>query len=227
VYVYDRDGKPVTGWNFKGSDGPVTNPVKHFRITEKDYLVFADQYKTYILDRQGDTRVKTGNFEHSDNDLYLSQTGQMAVAATDINGTVILQYFDGKEEKLNIKTFSKNHFFEVEDLNGDGKSDFVFADKNILYGFTDKGKKIFEREFSNNISGKPNSYTFAGNDRKIGVVCQDENRVYLVNANGSLYDGFPLQGNTDFTIGYFNNANPYFNLVVGSDDNSFYNYQIE
>ncbi|HKJ42096.1 MAG TPA: DUF3352 domain-containing protein, partial [Sunxiuqinia sp.] len=69
VYAYDREGKLVKGWAFKGTDGTVTNPVKHFRVGNKDFIVCADHYKTYILDRRGDTRVKTpANFEHSGND---------------------------------------------------------------------------------------------------------------------------------------------------------------
>ncbi len=228
VYAYDREGKLVSGWDFKGTDGLVSTPVKHFRVAAKDYLVCADQYKTYILDRRGDTRVKTsGNFEHSQNDLYLVQTAQTAIATTDVNGLIHLQYFNGQHETVNVGSFGKEHFFGTEDLNGDGKTDFFFADGNKLFAFTDKGKKIFTREFNMNISSKPNSYLFANNDRKIGVVCRDENRVYLVNSDGSLYDGFPLHGNTDFTIGYFNRSNPYFNLVVGNEDNSFYNYQVE
>ncbi len=228
VYAYDREGKLVSGWDFKGTDGLVNTPVKHFRVAAKDYLVCADQYKTYILDRRGNTRVKTSsNFEHSQNDLHLVQTGQAAIATTDVNGFIYLQYFNGQYETLNVGSFGKEHFFGVEDLNGDGKTDFFVADGNKLFAFTDKGKKIFTREFNLPISSKPNSYLFANNDRKIGVVCRDENRVYLVNSDGSLYDGFPLHGNTDFTIGYFNRSNPYFNLVVGNEDNSFYNYQVE
>ena len=228
VYAYDREGKLVSGWNFKGTDGLVNTPVKHFRVAGKDYLVCADQYKTYILDRRGDTRVKTsGNFEHSQNDLYLVQAGQAAIATTDINGLIHLQYFNGQQETVHAGSFGKSHFFGVEDLNGDGKTDFFIADGNKLFALTDKGKKIFTHEFNQPISSKPNSYVFANNDRKIGVVCRTENRVYLVNSDGSLYDGFPLHGNTDFTIGYFNRSNPYFNLVVGNEDNSFYNYQVE
>lgn len=228
IYVYDREGNIVNGWGFKGTDGTVANPVKHFRVGSKDYIVCADRYKTYILDRQGNTRVKTtGDFEHSGNDLYLVQAAQPAIATTDVNGVVHLQYFNGQHETVKTNGFSKDHYFEVEDLNADGKTDFIFADKNQLYGFTSSGKKLFDREFDYPISSKPNSYIFANNDRKIGVVCRAENRVYLINSDGSLYEGFPLHGNTDFTIGYFNRSNPYFNLVVGNEDNSFYNYQVE
>ena len=228
VYAYNQEGKLISGWDFKGTDRPVTTPLKHFRVGAKDFLVCADQYKTYILDRRGNIRVNTNdNFEHSSNDLYLVQAGKPAITTTDVNGLIHLQYFDGHHQTVKAGTFSKKHFFETEDLNADGKTDFIFADENKLYAFSSSGKKIFDREFDNNITCKPNCYVFANNDRKIGVVCRAENRVYLINSDGSLYDGFPLHGNTEFTIGYFNRANPYFNLVVGNEDNSFYNYQVE
>ncbi|MGQ7867874.1 outer membrane protein assembly factor BamB family protein [Sunxiuqinia sp. sy24] len=228
IYAYNHEGKLVKGWDFKGTDGLVTNPIKHFRVGAKDYLVCADQYKTYILDRRGNTRVKTAaNFEHSGNDLFLVQAGQAAIATTDVNGLVHLQYFNGEHKAIETEKFGKDHFFEAADLNADGKTDFIFADGNQLWVLNDRGEEILKREFNSPISSKPNSYTFANNDRKIGVVCQAENRVYLVNSDGSLYEGFPLHGNTDFTIGYFNSSNSYFNLVVGNQDNSFYNYQVE
>jgi hypothetical protein len=84
-----------------------------------------------------------------------------------------------------------------------------------------------EREFSFPISGKPNLYEFSANNRKIGIVCHDENRIYLINSNGELYAGFPLQGNTDFSIGFLTSGNSYFNLLVGNEDNSFFNYKME
>ncbi len=228
MYAYTKDGKLVNGWDFKGTDGTVTTPVKHFRVGSKDYIVCADHYKTYILDRRGSIRVKTSaGFEHSNNELYLVQAKQQAIATTDINGTIYLQYFNGQHETVKTKGAGKNHYFEVADLNSDGKTDFIIADEKQLYAYTDKGKKIFDREFDYPISNKPNCYTFGNNDKKIGVVCRSENRVYLLNSDGNLYNGFPLHGNTDFSIGYFNRSNPYFNLVVGNEDNSFYNYQVE
>jgi len=228
VYAYDREGKLVGGWKFDKTDGAVTNPVKHFRLGTRDYLVFADLYKTYILDRQGHTRVQTtDHFEHSGNDLYLVSGATPALATTDTEGRVHLQYFDGRSEVRDLGSFSKDHYFEAEDLDGDGKTDYLFADDRTLSAFTGQGKKIFEREFSFPISGKPNLYEFSANNRKIGIVCHDENRIYLINSNGELYAGFPLQGNTDFSIGFLTSGNSYFNLLVGNEDNSFFNYKME
>ncbi|MGQ8337341.1 hypothetical protein ACUNWD_12390 [Sunxiuqinia sp. A32] len=228
VYAYDREGKIVNGWKFGGTDNLVSQPIKHFRVNMKDYIVCADQYKTYILDRQGNIRVKTaGNFEHSGNDLFLTKGTTPAIATTDINGEIHLQYFDGASKTLKTESFGKDHFFLARDVNADGKSDYIFADDNKLYAFSDQGKKLLERRFNSAISERPNLYIFSNTDRKIGVVCRKENRVYLVNSNGNIYEGFPLHGNTDFSIGYFNRSNSYFNLVVGNEDNSFFNYKVQ
>jgi len=226
VYAYDRNGKSLTGWKFEGTDGIVTNPLAYFKLGTQDYLVCADRYKTYILDRQGNIRVKTtDHFEHSGNSLFL--TDQAALATTDTGGKVHLQYFDGKTETIDAGGFGKGHFFRAEDLNGDKKTDYIVADGNKLFAFTDRGKKIFERKFDSAVSHHPEIYTFGTANKKIGVVCGDENRIYLIDARGGLYSGFPLQGNTSFTIGYLTPGNPYFNLLVGSEDSGFFNYKIE
>lgn len=228
VYCYDRDGRVVDGWKPEKTDGIIANPLQHFRIDGKDYIVCADQYKTYIFDRQGNIRVKTSdNFEHSGNQLYLVKAGQFALATTDVKGLVHLQYFNGQSKTVDLGKFGAGHFFVAEDLNNDGQSDFVIADGKELTCYSDKGRDLMDYEFPTAISNRPNIYTFANNDKKIGVVCHDENRVYLVNSNGKLYSGFPLQGNTDFSIGYMSRANQFFNLLVGNEDNSFFNYKVE
>ncbi len=226
IDAYDRDGKPVSGWKFTGTEGVVTNPVGYYRIGTQDFLVCADRYKTYLLDRQGNIRVKTtDNFEHSGNDLYL--TSQPALATTDASGKVHLQYFDGKAETVSLGSFGKEHFFRAEDLNGDKKTDYIIAEGNQLYAFTDQGKKIFERKFTSPVSFTPEVYSFGAGSKKIGVVCRSENRIYLVDSKGSVYSGFPLQGNTSFSIGYLTPGNPYFNLLVGGEENSLINYKVE
>ncbi|MEL7588413.1 MAG: hypothetical protein AAGU19_17015 [Prolixibacteraceae bacterium] len=227
IYAYDRDGKMVSGWKFEGTEGTVSHPLLYFRQGTKDFLVCADQYKTYILDRQGSVRVNTAGFEHSGNDLYIAEGLSPAVITTDTDGKVHLQYFDGKTGTVDPGNFGEGHFFRAEDLNGDNKTDYVLADENMLMAFTDQGKKIFERKFNSPVTEVPAIYTFGPSNKKLGVVCAGENRIYLVDTKGQLYPGFPLPGNTTFSIGYLTAGNPYFNLLAGNEDNSFFNYKIE
>ena len=53
------------------------------------------------------------------------------------------------------------------------------------------------------------------------------NELYLVNSDGSLYNGFPLLGSTPFSIGVIDRSASKFNLIVGSDENFLYNYSVQ
>lgn len=228
TYAYDKTGKVLSGWQAGKTDSEVKTPLQHFRIDGKDYIVCNDRYNTYILNRRGDVRVKTSaNFEHSNNPLYLVKAGNFALATTDVKGKVHLQYFTGETKTLDLGTYGKDHFFTTADFNNDGQYDYVIADNDELRLFSDRGKELMSKKFSGKISNCPNIYTFQGNTKKIGVVCSAENRVYLIGVDGKLHSGFPLHGNTDFSIGYMSRGNSFFNLLVGNQDNSFYNYKVE
>ncbi len=228
IYAYTREGKFVKGWNIFTSDNPVDKPIQHMRVQNKDYIVFFDRYKTYFLDRQGKTRLRTkASFEHSDNDLFLELSGNPAVLCTDKTGNVYKLFFDGSFEKLETGNYSASHYFVAADLNRNGLKDFIFADGNHLTAISETGKKLFNKKMNKPVSEKPEIYSFSANNKKAGIVSADENRVYLINSDGSVYDGFPLQGSSKFCIGIISTGNKFFNLFVGNEDHSLYNYIIE
>lgn len=228
VYAYSKDGKFVKGWSNFVSDNSVEKPLKHMRVLNKDYIAFFDRYKTYFLDRQGKIRLETkATFEHSGNELILENAAKPVVLCTDKNGAVYKLYFDGSFEKLELASLSSNHHFTSEDINGNGLTDFIFADKNQLIAFSEAGKKLFSKEFKKPISEKPEIFSFGGKNKKIGVVTAEENRIYLFNSDGSIYKGFPLLGNSGFCIGTLSKGNKFFNLLIGNEDHSFFNYMIE
>ncbi len=149
------------------------------------------------------------------------------MATTDTEGKVHLQYFDGKSDIRDLGRFGKDHCFVAADLNGDRKTDYILADGHRLLAFTDQGKKIFERKFNDAVTGPPVVYTVGSGNKKIGVVCRNENKIYLIDHKGEICPGFPLPGNTAFTIGSLTPGNPYFNLLAGSEDGSLLNYKVE
>ena len=136
-------------------------------------------------------------------------------------------FFDGSFEKLETDSYSASHYFVTADLNGNGLNDFIFADGKRLTAISETGKKLFSKEMNKPVSERPEIYSFGRNDKKTGIVSADENRIYLINSDGSVYNGFPLQGNTKFCIGTLTTGNKFFNLFVGNEDHSFYNYMIE
>jgi hypothetical protein len=230
VYMYNIEGSLINGWEFKQTETYVTKPIQHFRINSNDYLVFADQFRVYILNRRGDDRIhiKT-QFPKSTNNLFYSESGNnitTGFVTTDTSGLVKKINLDGTVETKQVGNYSPNHFFDFQDINADGFKDYIFINKNKLEVLKKDGSEIFNYKFDKNIESSPVYYYFSYDDRKIGVVSRTSNQIYLFNSDGSIYNGFPLKGNTQFTIGYLENIMNKFNLIVGTQYNFLYNYSV-
>jgi hypothetical protein len=232
VYAYSSDGTLISGWKFSGSDYAVTQPVNHFRVDNKDFIVFGDDAYTYILDRKGEQRVKPLDIliKSRNNNYFLANNGAITnsyLLITDTSGTVCKLFFDGKIEKQQLAKFSAQHFFDFKDINADGANDYIFLDNNTLQVFRTDGSLLFEKKLGCTISQRPIYFNFSYDNRKIGLVSTEKGSIYLINKNGEVYKGFPLEGTTLFSIGYFDPTTSKFNLIVGGRNNFLYNYAVE
>ena len=232
VYVYDKEGNVVTGWEFEGAETTITNEIQHFRIEDKDYIVFADRNRIYILDRKGKVRVPLPNqISKSEKNLFVLEeettNSKARLAVTDTAGRVFYIYFDGKIEKVSMGQFSSKHYFDYQDFDADGKKDYIYLDKKKLLILNQNQKELFSCKFDEEVTAPPAYYHFSQNDRKIGIVSKLENKIYLFSKDGSTYKGFPLRGFTPFSIGIFQEAGNNFNLIVGSSDGFLYNYSVQ
>jgi Protein of unknown function (DUF3352) len=232
VYAYKRDGALLDGWDFGLSESEVTQPINHFRIGDRDFLVFGDRYKTYILDRRGSARVNVDiYFQRSPNNNYIlnltPNVNGPSVVTTDTTGKVYFIGFNGSVRTVELPgKFTGRHFFDYKDLNGDNKPEYIFVEEDRLIVYSSDESRLFTFRFGMPVSSRPMFYQFSSTDRKLGVVSREENLIYLINSNGELYQGFPLQGNTPFSIGNFGDSLSRFNLIVGSRDNFLYNYRV-
>ncbi len=226
VYAYDHEGKIISGWKFGETASLVANPVQHFRVNNKDYIVFKDRTKVYIQNRQGQTRVDCeAKFENSKNPLVLNLNGIPKIVGTDITGKVYYLYFDGKFTEKEVDKFSENHFFTLSDINGNGVPDFVFVDGKRLSVLDENGNKLFSEKFDNTLTYGANLYPFSAKQKKIGITDVEDDRIYLYDAAGKLQPGFPLKGNSEFSIGELSNGQ--LSLVVGSEEGNLLNYVID
>lgn len=232
IYVYDLEGNLVTGWTFNKSESRVTGEIQHFRIHDNDYITFSDDHRPYFLDRRGmeRIRVKEPVVLASQNPLNLDMNireEKPRWIASDTAGNVVAIYMDGSVTTLWSQKVSPEHFFLIEDMDKDGIPEFIFADGNELEVLHQDGRKLFSYKVREKISEMPDIYKFSASETKIGITDQPRNRIYLINSDGSLYDGFPLEGSTRFSIGYFTGSDSRFNLIVGSENNFLYNYSIK
>ena len=228
IYAFDRWGKLVQNWSFAGSESLITNPGKRFEVGDKDYLVFSDKQNTYFLDRQGKSRdIPALPFDHSGNQIYFFNDSNPRLITTDLSGKIHIQDFTGQAEIKEVGKYGFGHRFAAEDIDGDDSPEYIFAEGKKLIVLASDGKKLFERTFPEFISETPYICNLGPGINKIGVVTGGDNKVYLLDKNGLITKGFPLEGNTRFILSKFNDSNAWYNLIVGSEGNTLVNYRIE
>lgn len=232
IYLYDIEGNMNTGWKFGKTESMVSSEIQHFRVGDKDYIVAVDQNRCYFLDRRGKERVRLKErvVLSPQNPLILDMNireERPRWISTDTSGSVRAIYLNGSVSSLLSREMSPNHFFSMEDMNRDGIPEYIFVNGDELEVVKQDGRRLFSYKVKERINERPDIYKFSASDIKIGITDRSRNRIYLINSDGSLYEGFPLKGSTRFSIGYFKGSESRFNLIVGSENNFLYNYSIE
>lgn len=231
IYAYQPDGKLLQGWELPKTDHEVTQVVQHFRVEGKDYIVASDAMKDYIMHRTGKIRVNTeAIYPHSMNKLNLEErttSHEPRIVSTASDGTLHYTYFDGKQETKKLIDVSSNHYFNAGNLDTDEELEYLFGDNNTLFLIDNDGASILKKKMDAEISHPPHVYQFSSTKKKIGIACKSLNKIYLYDIAGNLHNGFPLDGCTEFSIGFISNENTNFNLMVGSPDGYLYNYYVE
>lgn len=232
ILMYDRDGNIVSGWKFRQTDHIVSFPLRHVRIEDRDYIIVHDKFRLYFLDRRGRERLKPKKqIEFSaENDVYFIGRNSLKdsrIIASSRKGEVFEFYFNGEVKKILTAKTGPAHFFLPEDIVGSRQQEFIFADSSNLLVYNEEGKMVLSEKLPDNVSHKPVVYTFALTDKKIGIVTENSERIYLINNDGSIYQGFPLRGSTLFSISSFPGLKDRFNLIVGNNDNFLYNYSVK
>ena len=228
VYNFDKYGKPVPGWQTIAAVDRVVQPVRYFKSGTKDYLVYFDKSRTYILDRQGKERVKLKNdFAHSGNNISLiKKEGKTSyMVTTDNQGKIRMIGFDGNVHKITSGNYSAGHFFIPIDFNGDGSYQFFIVDKQTISMFDDSGKQIFTQSLKSQIDQAPSIISFKG-EKMIELISSIENKTFLVRKDGSLFNNLlPLNCNLE-TIGFFNTNSRVCNLIATTKNGYLSNYQM-
>jgi hypothetical protein len=232
IILLDKEGRAEDEWNFKKTRGIVKNPLQHIRYDNSDYLVFNDDKQVYILNRKGGERIKIKK------DITISKNNSLhfvpgvrkqkaSFYATDSTGLIYSINLKGEVSELDVGRFPANHFFEVCDLNADRITDFIFTSGNQIQVFSREKTVQFLIKAEQPILNRPVLFEKESGKFKIGYVLPSKEKIYLHELNGTLYKGFPLKGNTQFSVILLNNSENRFNLIVGTNNNFLYNYTVQ
>ncbi|MBI5541596.1 MAG: DUF3352 domain-containing protein [Bacteroidia bacterium] len=231
IYCYTPDGNIVKDWKFEQTDNFVYQPIQFFKVKDKNYVVFADTLNCYLLDRKGKEVIKLKEYfpiNRKSRFFYEQKNPETEdrLVTTTVDGGIRYIYFDGTVKKQNIGNFTQNHFFDYHDMDGDGYCEFIYLDQDELSIYNRLKKKTCSYDFSETPLFRPVYYEFPGARHKIGIVCKENNKIYLIDKDGKLPKGFPLDGGTPFSISHFSTNERMYNLIVGNKDGFLYNYEV-
>lgn len=227
VRLYDLDANLNSGWHFDKADAPVTTAVQHYRFGGKDYIVFGDTLRMYILNRKGETRIKPEKLigKSIENSFYFD-TKKVRWVSTTTTGKVFSVNIAGEVEILKEVKLNPDHFFMMSDLSRNGQQDYIFITKNKLIVMNHKFNESFTYEFPNKIVEPPSYYLFSRQKAGVGIVDKEDGKVFIFQRDGSQYSGFPYPGITPFTISILKGYSG-FQLIVGNLDGFLYDYQLQ
>lgn len=231
IVCYKANGEQVTGFGFNKTDEQVFLSILFFNTASKDHICFVDtKGKIYIVNRQGETRIRIKEKLPSGIRNYFLDIGKdyskSSIVAADTLGTIYKISLTGNKETTHLQDFETSPYFEFKDLNNDKIREYILLTRNELKVFSQDKSLLFKYDFEEKVSSVPMLFNFRDGSSKIGVVSEGNNQLFLFNENGSLYNQFPLTGNTRFSISDLNNQGVY-NLVTGTSDKAIYVYQLQ
>jgi hypothetical protein len=229
IYNYTKKGTVNPGWTIFKTKSDLYKEITALKFDGTDMLVTSDKEgNIYILDRKGleKIKIKTSVTGSAFAKFYVSKNEKASsILTTDNTGNLIFISTKGDIAKKTISTFSASHYFLYEDFNNDKTKEYIFVDNNKVNVYDTALKLLFSYTIPSDISAAPVFYKDSGGKGSLGFVSMKANKIYLLKADCSLSDGFPLNGTTPFAISSLNNDGAY-NLIVGSES-TIYNYSFE
>jgi len=190
LLLYDKNGKKVNGFKYSRSNSEITSSPKHFRILNKDFIVFKTGKKLKILNRRGRERIKlkdevvlsNENIFKLDNKL-ITITNDQKLVEIDISGTVSLSNL------LNSKNLK---------LNTDNYNNIIILDENKMR----LNSSYVDLPFSNYNTPK---LTKINNNLFVSLFDSQNNKSYLFNKNLQPNSSFPIYSLIPTEFGDMNN----------------------
>ena len=184
LFMFNSKGNRVKGFDYNKKNKIITKP-KHFRISNKDIIVFKTIDKLIILNRRGAVRINTKTeHKYSIGDIFqyqnflVTSTLKNEIVTIDMNGNTKLEQSTSLDSKI---VCDKETIFTLQ--------------KNIL----SNSKKNVEIPF-----GKYEDFKiFSGNDKTyLNLFDSQNNKTYLFDNDLNLIKGFPISSieNANFII---------------------------
>ena len=174
LFMFDSKGNRVRGFDYNKKNKIITKP-EHFRISNKDIIVFKTSDDLKILNRRGKIRIKiNGDYNYSKDEIFQYQN---SLLTTTVNNKIVKIDMNGNSKQVSSMSFNGKY---VSD-----KKTIYTLQKNIL----SNSKKNIEIQF-----GKYENFS-AISDKKntlINIYDSQNNKLYLFDDEINTVKGFPI-----------------------------------
>jgi hypothetical protein len=209
LFMFDSKGTFVNGFKYKKQDQIITSP-KHFRIQNKDLIVFKTKSKFNVINRRGDIRIKLkSDIEFSNDDIYSYQNN---LITTSENNEIIKIDIKGNINK--IKEDNSNSIFIVSN------DDYISYLKNNSIN-TQKNKIDLEFGKYSNLSlheNKKNTF--------ISIYNEQSKKLYIFDDKLIPISNFPKTVSSNAEIKLYNN-NFYYSFLEENNSVSLNSVSIQ
>ena len=174
LFMFDSKGNRVRGFDYNKKSKIITKP-EHFRISNKDIIVFKTLDDLKILNRRGKVRIKINeDYNYSKDEIFQYQN---SLLTTSVNNKIVKIDMNGNSKELSSMSFNGKY---VSD-----KKTIYTLQKNIL----SNSKKNIEIQFGkyedfSTISDKKNTF--------INIYDSQNNKLYLFDDEINTVKGFPI-----------------------------------
>ncbi len=187
LFMFDSKGNRVRGFDYNKKSKIITKP-EHFRISNKDIIVFKTSDDLKILNRRGKVRIKINeDYNYSKDEIFQYQN---SLLTTTVNNNIVKIDMNGNSKEVSSMSFNGKY---VSD-----KKTIYTLQKNIL----SNSKKNIEIQF-----GKYENFS-AISDKKntlINIYDSQNNKLYLFDDEINTVKGFPILADTNASFILENN----------------------
>ena len=210
VFMYNNKAQIVSGFTFTEAPSAILSAPSHFRVANRDYLVFQLEDNTLkILHRVGRERIKVAEkIDFSDNGVFLYKN---KISMTNKKGVLHQIGTDGKLTATNFN-LGKDHGMYATSKT------LVFMDDNIL---SIKGKKV---ELDLGVYSKPKIF-YIYDKIYVSVTDIQSQKIYLFDSQAKSIPNFPVFGNSLIDLTDMDNDKK-LELVAKDQDNSLIVYKM-
>ena len=209
ILMYDQRGKTVNGFKYKSGKNNITTQPKHFRISRKDYIVFADGNTMEVLDRVGKRRVSVKeSIDFSGNEIFLYKN---SFATSNSSGELLEVNQSGKVNHKNLNLSEKHS---------------ITTTSKTLVALSDNKLTIKTNTINLDFGDYTAPKIFYINDKiYVSVTDLQAKKVYLFDSQAKPINNFPVYGNSSIEMDDIDNDNS-IEVIVKGDDNSIIIYEI-